>query len=226
MSAAAGDTPPSPFSELVYFEGRGRAEQARWVLAAAQEPFVNVSLQNAAQFQAVVSERCLFRQVPLLVMDGLNIVQSQAIIRHVARRANLLGATAAEQALADQVAEGCSDWRSAVLSLPFSGDTDACAAAVQRYAPVFEALLKKSPTGWVAGGEALTYADVLVAEALTSYMEALGDFSQQVTYLATHRSLVLELPGLAGYLASPQRFPFPTGDVGKAYVANVRKCMT
>jgi len=34
-----------------------------------------------------------FGQVPLLRIDGLNIVQSGAIIRHVARKAKLLGDT-------------------------------------------------------------------------------------------------------------------------------------
>lgn len=97
-------------------------------------------------------------QVPVLMIDGLNVVQSQAIVRHVARQAGRMGTSPAEQALADmarrgsvvmrsidvvhaltqrrshepaarlsaerllaQAAEGASDFRRGLLSLPFGG---------------------------------------------------------------------------------------------------------
>lgn len=40
----------------------------------------------------------LFAQLPLLRIDGLNIVQSGAIVRHVARKGKLLGSNDLETA--------------------------------------------------------------------------------------------------------------------------------
>ena len=40
-----------------------------------------------------------FNQVPLLRIDGMNIVQTQAIVRYLARKHGLYGKTAKEDAL-------------------------------------------------------------------------------------------------------------------------------
>jgi glutathione S-transferase len=194
-SAASGSAQPH---RLHYFAGRGRAEQARWVLAATETRFVNAVLRSAAEFAALDdSGALLFGQVPLLQCpDGLRVVQSQAIVRHVAAQAGLLGASATERALADQMAEGVADFRGPLLSFPFGRDRGACAAAVRRYAPVFERALRGAPAGHVAGGAGHTYADVLLAEAVTGYAELLGDFTREAfPLLGAHRDRVCKLPG-------------------------------
>ena len=193
-SAAAGAAP----HRLHYFAGRGRAEQARWMLAATETRFVNAVLRSAAEFQALDDGGALlFGQVPLLQCpDGVHVVQSQAIVRHVASVGGLCGGTAAERALADQFAEGVADFRGPLLSFPFGRDRGACAAAVRRYAPVFERALRAAPSGPVAGGAGHTYADVLLAEAVTGYTELLGDFTREAfPLLGAHRDRVCKLPG-------------------------------
>jgi glutathione S-transferase len=102
------DAAPSGSDEaqLHYFRGRGRAEQSRWMLAATGTRFVNTCLAKKADFARLNADGALlFGQVPLLQIDGLNIVQSQAIVRYLAHKHGLCGASAAERALADQVAE-------------------------------------------------------------------------------------------------------------------------
>jgi len=218
MQAASAAEP----ARLYYFHGRGRAEQSRWVLAAAEVPFVNMCLSTSAEFAALKRQgKLIFGQVPLLELDGLRLVQSQAILRHVARTRNIAGADEREQALADQLAEACSDFRSALLGLPFNGNTQACASAVQRYAPIFESLLSESRQ-WVAAGQGMTYADALLAEAVTGYSELFGDaWLSELPRLKAHRDRVCALPGVAAYLSSPLRFPFPAGKVAEKYVQNV-----
>ena len=53
----------------------------------------------------------LFDQVPLLRIDGLNLVQSKACVRYLAEKHNLRGATPAEVATTDMLAEGIADWK-------------------------------------------------------------------------------------------------------------------
>lgn len=214
---------------LTYFAGRGRAEQIRWLLAATAVEWTEAVLHSSEQFKKLAAQDCAFGQVPLLEIDGLKLVQTQAIIRHLARRGELVGKSASEQALADSVAEAALDFRAAVLALPFSNDKAACVAAVERYAPAFERLLDTSAIS-ISGGEALTYADVLLAEACTSYNEAGGECavsSARWPRLAALVERVVASPLLAAYLAGPQRYPFPApgGAVAQAYVSNVRACL-
>jgi glutathione S-transferase len=199
MQTSAAAASAAPY-RLHYFAGRGRAEQSRWVLAATETPFVNVVLKSAADFASLdASGALLFGQVPLLqAPDGTTrVVQSQAIVRHVAAAGGLLGATPAERTLADQLAEGVADFRGPLLSFPFGRDRGACVGAVRRYAPVFEQALQAAPAGYVAGGAGLTHADVLLAEAVTGYTELLGDFARDsFPLLAAHRDRVCALPGV------------------------------
>jgi glutathione S-transferase len=44
-----------------------------------------------------------FGQLPLLQIDGLEIVQSQAIVRYIAKRENIDGKTSADEAKCDMV---------------------------------------------------------------------------------------------------------------------------
>ena len=202
QASASAEAPGSQQPHrLHYFAGRGRAEQARWMLAATETRFVNAVLRSAAEFQALDDGGALlFGQVPLLQCpDGMHVVQSQAIVRHVASQAGLLGGSATERALADQLAEGVADFRGPLLSFPFGRDRGACVAAVRRYAPVFERTLRGAPAGHVAGGAAHTYADVLLAEAVTGYTELLGDFTREAfPLLGAHRDRVCKLPGAQG----------------------------
>ena len=218
-------------AKLYYFEGRGRAEQIRWLLAATGVAFTNEVLSNQEEFNTVAAERCLFAQVPLLVLDGRELVQTQAILRHLARRGGMAGVSEEERTAADTAAEGVADFRAAVLSLPFSGNTEACQRTIERYAPVFEKLLGGLlGTGYVAGGAEMTYADVLLAEACFSYGELFGQSFLRTNgfeKLATLVDSVVQLPGVAAYLRSELRYPFPApgSAVGDAYVKAVRTCL-
>jgi hypothetical protein len=40
--------------------------------------------------------------------------------------------------------------------------------------------------------------------------------------LDQHRATICELPGIMAYLSSGQRYPWPEGAVGDAYVRNVQ----
>jgi glutathione S-transferase len=64
------------------------------MLAATQERWENAGLEKAKAFSALKADgRLLFGQVPMLEIDGLELVQSQAIIRYLARKHSLSGST-------------------------------------------------------------------------------------------------------------------------------------
>ena len=83
---------------LYYFGGRGLADQVRWMLAYSDVSYTQRVVGTRQRFLDLRNNGQLpFGQLPLLQIDGVEIVQSQAIIRYLARRANLTGTDAREE---------------------------------------------------------------------------------------------------------------------------------
>jgi glutathione S-transferase len=195
-------------------------------MAACGVEFDQVALARHGEFAALRDGGALaFGQLPLLEIDGLRLVQSQAIVRYVARRGGLAGSDDAESATIDMVAEAVRDARSGLTAYPFSIDGPAHAAECRakllgKQLPYLEAALRRGGGTVVPSG--LSYADVLIAEMLEGYIGLLGHgLIDELPWLKALRDRVLALDGVAKYLTSDRRYPFPRGEVGRAYVANV-----
>ena len=64
-------------AKLTYFHGWGLAEPARWMLSATGIEFEQVNLDAHAEFEQLRSSGILlFGQLPLLEIDGLNLVHA------------------------------------------------------------------------------------------------------------------------------------------------------
>jgi glutathione S-transferase len=105
---------------LYYFAGRGLADQVRWFLAATGTTFTQKIINQRSQLLKMTAKGQLpFGQLPLLQIDGLDIVQSQAIVRYLARKHNLIGKSDEEMLRCDIIAETVRDLISLVSSAPF-----------------------------------------------------------------------------------------------------------
>jgi len=213
---------------LTYFERYGLAEQVRWMLAAAGIEWNQVALQTHEEFLALRKEgKLLYGQLPLLEIDGLRLVQSQAMVRYVAQRGGLWGRTPAESAMVDMVAEGIRDARGPVVSFPFTSDQKALADEipfrVAKQLMPLEAYLQQKTDGspfFLESG--LSAADVLLAEFLEELIAIrAGSVANYASCSALHKQIT-QLPGIQTYLKSPKRYPFPRGQVRDAYVKNVQ----
>lgn len=219
--------PDRSSARLTYFAGYGLAEQTRWIMAAAGIPFEQVALQSHEEFLQMRSDgKLLFGQLPLLEIDGLKLVQSQAMLRYVAMKGNLWGQTPEESALVDMVAEGIKDARGVVVSFPFQPDKAALAAEVpqrtSKQLEPLEALLRTRPDGSLgilASG--LSAADVLLAELTEELLEIRPDAMAAYPKVAALHKQVTSLPQIRGYLDGPKRYPFPKGAEGEMYLQNV-----
>merc|ERR1719445_590443 len=74
---------------LTYWEGRGRAEIIRYILGCAGIEYKENYLRGRSDFLKM-TPHLLFNQIPLLQIDGLDIVQTFAIIRYVAENYGLM----------------------------------------------------------------------------------------------------------------------------------------
>lgn len=93
--------------KLHYFNGRGRAEPARLVFAAASQNFEDIRYE-AADWPSHKAEMPL-GQIPVLEVDGVKLPQSLAIARFLAKQFQLAGKDNFEQAIVDAVLDTIGD---------------------------------------------------------------------------------------------------------------------
>jgi glutathione S-transferase len=104
---------------LYYFAGRGVADQIRWMLAATEVSFTQKIINQRSQLLKMAERQLPFGQLPLLQIDEIEMVQSQAIIRYLARRGNLIGRDEEDLLTCDMIAEAVRDLLGLVVAAPF-----------------------------------------------------------------------------------------------------------
>ena len=231
---------------LTYFKGWGLAEQCRWVLAShpSSSSFENICLSTYDEFDSLLSSgELLFGQLPLLSIDGMKLVQSQTLVRYVAKRNDMQGGGIKGQARADMVAELVKDVRLGVVKWPFSEDKKEHLNTIvypllNRWLPVLERVLI-SGGGYASGEGSLCYADVLIGLVLQAYGEMFASLSGGIfedvfeseggfvfEHLKKCHREVVNIKGVKDYLESELRWPFPAeGDICDSYVENVKEVL-
>ena len=111
------------------------------------------------QLQPIIDDGVLaFDQLPLLRIDGLNIVQKMAAVRYLARKYNKYGADNAESTKCDIIAECIQDFYSSLSRDDMKGSFE---AALAKSGPKFERALNSNESG--SGyfvGNGLTFGNI------------------------------------------------------------------
>ncbi|XP_043819091.1 glutathione S-transferase 3-like [Dromiciops gliroides] len=136
--------------KLYYFNGRGRMESVRWLLAAAGVEYEEVFLETPEDFENLIKGgKLMYQQVPMVEMDGMYIVQSRAILKYIAAKYNLYGKDLKERAFIDMYVEGMRDLNEMILYFPFSLPEEKqknfnyiIERITERFFPVYEKALK------------------------------------------------------------------------------------
>lgn len=209
---------------LTYFSSRGLAEVIRILLADVGVDYdeMAVGTWDPAGMPAAFLE---LRERGVLAFDalplweepgGFRLVQSGAILRHLARTHHRYGDTAYEAARCDQWLAGVDDLRVDVRKLVSVAPTaradlrqEMIAAIVPRWLGRFERLLAANGDhGGVAVGARASVADI----ALWYLLETLSDNGLVPTLTEYPRLTELyqrigERPGIAAHRRSPRRYP-------------------
>uniref|UniRef100_A0A1B6MVD0 glutathione transferase n=1 Tax=Graphocephala atropunctata TaxID=36148 RepID=A0A1B6MVD0_9HEMI len=104
----------APKYKLIYFNGRGRAEAIRWLLAYMEEDYEDVRIESGDWLK--MKHTTPFEQLPLLEEDGKPTCQSLAIVRYLAKKAGLAGDNDWENLQLDIVSDALVDLRSPVTT--------------------------------------------------------------------------------------------------------------
>jgi len=205
---------------LHYFNGRGKAETIRLMLAAAGVEFVEAPFITTVDQMDTYRKigDVLFGQVPFLEIDGKRLVQSSAIVRHLARKYNLYGKNDDEKVLIDILAEGNRDFLDFFMSFEFKDQAiildDIRKKALPRYMPVYEKIVSASKSGYLVGDK-LSMADVGLLEILLHLPERTPEGFDGYPQLKEYLDRISALPNIASYLAGPQRKPPNSPELAK-----------
>ena len=209
--------------KLHYFPGRGRAETTRWMLAINHIKFENIPIETPEMLLALrASGKLPFDQMPLLEIEELNLSQSSAMIRYLARSGGYYGSTEQDAVWCDMVAGAVSDFAETSLQAAFQPTKKIAVKALQgrfnKFGPRFENRLSKNG---LCAGVKLTFADILLAEAINSYLEWIPDILDETPFLDNLYKKVITTSGISAYLKSPQRYPMS----GSNYVIDVARVL-
>ncbi|KAL7890396.1 hypothetical protein AOLI_G00026540 [Acnodon oligacanthus] len=200
---------------LYYFDGRGKMESIRWLLAAAGVEFQEVFLSTRAQYEELVNDGALlFHQVPLVEMDGMKLVQSKAIMNYIAGKYNLYGKDLKERVMIDMYAEAARDIMDMIMMLPFippetvkSELEKVQAKAKVRTLPAFEKALGASQ--FLVGNQ-LSCADVNFFEACLMLEEELPTILSSFPNIQAFQKRMEAIPAINKFLQpGSQRKPLP-----------------
>uniref|UniRef100_A0A8D0XAZ0 Glutathione S-transferase n=1 Tax=Sus scrofa TaxID=9823 RepID=A0A8D0XAZ0_PIG len=192
---------------LHYFNGRGRMECIRWLLAAAGVEFEEKFIENPNDLNKLKNDgSLLFQQVPMVEIDGMKLVQTRAILNYIATKYNLYGKDAKERALIDMYTEGVADLGEMILLLPLCppNEKDAKVASIKekstnRYLPAFEKVLKSHGQDYLVGNK-LSRADIQLVELLYYVEELDPSLLANFPLLKALKTRVSNLPTVKKFL--------------------------
>merc|ERR1711953_707100 len=109
-----------PNIKLTYFNGRGRGETARLILAYGGMHYEDrrVSFEDMPSLKPSLP----FGQLPLLEVDGDTICQSMAIARYLASECGIAGSSGLVKAQVDEVVDVVNDVQNATYGAFFEKD--------------------------------------------------------------------------------------------------------
>ncbi|XP_062902927.1 hematopoietic prostaglandin D synthase-like isoform X2 [Mobula hypostoma] len=97
-----------PNYKLTYFKLRGRAETARYIFAYSGINYEDETIERSVWDH--LKSNLLFKQLPILKIDNIELNQSTAIARYLARETGLAGKSSIEQAQVDAIVDTINDY--------------------------------------------------------------------------------------------------------------------
>lgn len=195
------------------------------MLAINRIEFENVPIETSETLAALrATGKLPFDQMPLLEINGLKLSQSSAMIRYLARFGGFYGESDTDAIWCDMIAGAAADFAETAMQAAFQPTEDIAVAALrsrfEKFGPKFEARLAQNGSGCCVGVR-ITFADVVLAEALSAYLEWCPDIFANTPLLDALHERISNEPGVASYLHSAQRYP----RAGDSYVVDVARVL-
>jgi len=202
--------------KLTYFDLRGLGEVVRLVFHYANVKFDDIRITQEKWPE--LKPNTPYGQLPMLEVDGVQIAQTYAIARFLARRFDLAGEDDIESALLDSIADLQKDFQ--VQAQPYfqvasgrkEGDKEKLhkevfVPAVEHHLPLLVRALEKTGSGFF-GKKGPTWVDFYVANAtFTAKGFSAAEFAKYPE-IEKHSARVHSLPQLKNYLSTRKETQF------------------
>jgi glutathione S-transferase len=200
---------------LHYFNGRGKAEIIRLIMAATGVEWEFKPFTEKSQYTELLNTgKLLFSQTPFVEYEGKELVQTNAIAHFFAAKGKLMGSNVDEEYKINALYDGTRDLYGFFLSAGFDAECEEKAKtnpkALPRYLPVFNRTLKENAAaGFKNGflvGDGLTLADLGLFECVLCIEELIGaDYLKDYPEIQKFSANLKSNTALSKYLASPLR---------------------
>jgi glutathione S-transferase len=194
---------------IAYFEGRARVEPIRVILEELAIPYEDqkVSFESWVKMKSDTP----FGALPSYREGDMEIFQSHAIIRHLARVHDLYGSTEAERIRCDVIEEAISDLNELVGKAPWRTDfaSERAGYVANELGPTLDRLERflesnQSPGRfWV--GSSLTFVDLIAYAVLDSTGAMFPEALEKCPALREFCDRIASRPRIAAYIESGRR---------------------
>jgi glutathione S-transferase len=222
--SSRGGPPSPPPIKLTYFSARGRGEAIRLLLEDAGLEYEDVRHTSdtwpQAKKEGIADLSLPFGQVPALKHGPVELVQSHAILRFLARRYGYIPPKSIDaEAAADMLAGAVEDVHRKYSAVVYSESWETLLDSYLKdtlpmWLNYFEALLKKRQTPFYLGAR-VAYPDILVWDMLDSNLRLNPDCLADMPYLQALWARIYSRDQISRYLTSDRRPPFPNGASAK-----------
>ncbi|KAK3097340.1 hypothetical protein FSP39_008806 [Pinctada imbricata] len=172
--------------------------------------FTEVLLEQREEYLKLKeADKFVFDQVPMLEIDGKQLVQTGAMTRYIARKAGIYGSNDEEKVMIDMYYEGSRDFQGLYMAIGFQDEKTVLEKAknfsTSRYLPKFNKRLTSNGTGFLVGSS-FSLADLGLLEPLLSTVEYFGlEILNEYPALKSFYEAVTKRPSISKYLSGPQR---------------------
>ncbi|XP_004410759.1 PREDICTED: LOW QUALITY PROTEIN: glutathione S-transferase-like [Odobenus rosmarus divergens] len=208
--------------KLHHFNGRGRMESIRWLLAAAGVEFEEGLFETREEFEKLIQGGTLmYEQVPMVEINGMNLVETRAILRYLAAKYDLYGRNLQEQAWIDIYVEGLKDLSDMIMFFPLSlpGEKkmnleDILERATTRFFPVYEKALRDHGQDFLVGDQ-LSWADIQLPEVNLMAEEGKPSVLAGFPLLQEFKARIATIPTVCKFLqpGSQRKPPLDEGSI-------------
>jgi prostaglandin-H2 D-isomerase / glutathione transferase len=201
--------------KLYYFNGRGRAEVARLIFAAAGEQYDDIRYEQK-DWPTHKTEMPL-GQMPVLEYNGVKLPQSLTIARFLANQFNLAGKDNIERAQVDAVVDTISDALEKYVPIRWESDETKkqemtkkfLADELPKHLSNIEALAKLyGKQGAFFVGNQMTWSDLFFYQVVQLLFELDSNCLSSYPLLTSNRQEVEKQPKIAEYLKNRPATPF------------------
>lgn len=195
-----------PSYKLIYFNGKGRGEVARFIFAQAGVEYEDYRVPGEEEWK-VLKPTLLTGVLPLLEVDGNQLTGSGPINRYLANGFGIGGKTNIEKAKIEAIVDVVDDLYLKILATYVGDDTSqetakkALEGHINNYFGILEKIISTNDLSKVwACGKQLTYADLSIAANAEPIFKSDPSIANAFPKLKKCVEAVTTLPRIASYL--------------------------